>query len=99
MTIIKNFEIEEPKNNFKSKKFLILTFLFFGVLILVEIWINNISITYGEKFENISKLQQALQLENKILENEIAKYSSLSEISSKSINLGMTKPKNVQYLH
>ena len=50
MTIIKNFEIEEPKNNFKSKKFLILTFLFFGVLILVEIWINNISITYGEKF-------------------------------------------------
>lgn len=98
MTIVRSFETEEPKNNFKSKKFLVPAFLIFGLLILVEIWVNNTAISYGEKFDNISNLQAVLQMENQLLENEIAKYSSLNEISESATAIGLIKPKNVQYL-
>lgn len=97
MTIIKKFEPEEPKKGF-SKKYVALTV--FGLLLLtvIEIWVNNTMVTYGEKFENMSSLQKNLTMENQILENEIAKKTSLQSIASKSAELGFSKVESIQYI-
>lgn len=97
MTIIKKFEPEEIKKGF-SKKYiaLILTGLLF--LTIVEIWINNTVVTYGEKFESISRMDRVLSMENQILENEIAKNASLNSLASKSAELGFSKQESIQYI-
>lgn len=97
MTIIKKFEPEEPKKEF-SKKYLGLIAFFLLLLTLVEIWISNTIVSYGEKFEKLSSLQQTLNLENQILENEIAKHTSLSTIASKSAALGFSKLDSIKYI-
>ena len=97
MTIIKKFEPEEPKKGF-SKKYISLLAIFLFALILVEIWINNNVVVYGEKFENLSAVAKQINLENQILENQIAKYTSLGSIASKSAQLGFSIPESIQYI-
>jgi hypothetical protein len=97
MTIIKKFEPEEPRKGF-SKKYLSLVIVFFFVLMLVEIWVSNNVVTYGEKFDKLSLLARSLALENQILENEIAKSISLNEVASKSAELGFSQPQSIQYI-
>jgi len=97
MTIIKKFDPEEPKKGF-SKKYISLLSSFLFALILVEIWTNNNVVVYGEKFEKLSQLAKQLNLENQILENQIAKYTSLGSIASKSAQLGFSTPESIQYI-
>ena len=97
MTIIKKFEPEEPKKGF-SKKYISSLAIFLFALILVEIWINNNVVVYGEKFENLSAVAKQINLENQILENQIAKYTSLGSIASKSAQLGFSAPESIQYI-
>lgn len=97
MTIIKKFEPEQPKNGF-SKKLVISIAGCLLVLVLAEIWVSNTVITYGEKFEKLSNLQKALISENQILENEIAKEASLTNLSTKSAELGFSKLESIQYI-
>jgi len=97
MTIIKKFEPEEKKPAY-PKKYLSLVILTFFVLTVIEIWASNIVVTYGEKFESLSKLSKSLKMENQVLENEIAKNSSLISIASKSAELGFSKPESIQYI-
>lgn len=97
MTIIKKFEPEQPKNGF-SKRLVISIAGCLLVLVLAEIWVSNTVITYGEKFEKLSSLQSALNSENQILENEIAKKASLTNLSTKSAELGFLKPQSIQYI-
>lgn len=97
MTIIKKFEPEEPKKGF-SKRYIGMMMVCFFVLMLVEIWAGNNVIAYGEKFEKLSTLQKTLNLENQILENEIAKKESLNNIASKSAELGFSDPESIQYI-
>lgn len=67
-------------------------------LVLIEIWISNTTVEYGAKFEKMEALEHALVMENQILENEIAKNSSLLSISSKSAELGFSPPQSIQYI-
>lgn len=97
MTIIKKFEPEQPKDGF-SKKLVISIAGCLLVLVLAEIWVSNTVITYGEKFEKLSNLQKALISENQILENEIAKETSLTNLSTKSAELGFSKLESIQYI-
>ncbi len=97
MTIIKKFEPEQPKNGF-SKRLVISIAACLLVLVLAEIWVSNTVITYGEKFEKLSKLQKTLNSENQILENEIAKKASLTNLSTKSAELGFSKMESIQYI-
>lgn len=99
MTIIRQFESQKVDNSLKLKKVSIILTICMIFLILVEIWMNNRQVVYGGKFEEMSRLQQSLKLENQILENEIAKEASLINIASKSASLGFSKPKKVSYLH
>lgn len=96
MTIIKKFESQEGKRF--SKKYV--AFIVFSLLTLVvlEIWVQNSLVLYGEKFEKMSELERMLKMENQILENEIAKEVSLNNLASKSAELGFSKPENIQYI-
>ena len=97
MTIIKKFEPDQPKKGL-SKKYIALSLVCLFVLMLIEIWISNNVVTYGEKFEKLSNLRKTLSLENQILENEIAKKQSLNDIASKSAELGFSEPQSIQYI-
>lgn len=97
MTIIKKFEPEEQKRGF-SKKILSLIVVFIFALTLVEIWVSNTVVTYGEKFEKLSSIRETISLENQILENEIAKHTSLGNIASRSAQLGFSRPESIQYI-
>ena len=97
MTIIKKFE-PEAKNNKFPRKYLWLTSIGFFILVLIEIWASNSVISYGGQFENLSSLEKSLKMENQILENEIAKKSSLLTIASKSAELGFSKLQVIEYI-
>lgn len=97
MTIIKTFELEEAKKSF-SKKYIGFVVVCFSLLMLLEIWVSNSVVMYGEKFEKLSLLQKSLNLENQVLENEIAKKEALSNIASKSAELGFLRPESIQYI-
>lgn len=97
MTIIKKFDTEIPEKSF-SKKYISLVVGCLFVLMLVKIWASNSVVTYGEKLERLSSLTKTLNLENQILENEIAKKMSLNNIASKSAELGFSEPESIQYI-
>ncbi len=97
MTIIKTFDTTDNQNQF-SPRYIFLAAFCLIALMVVEIWANNTIVTYGAKYDNLSKLQQAIRLENQILENEIAKRSSLSTIASESAVLGFSQIENIQYI-
>ena len=97
MTIIKKFEpIKDHKKI--SKKYILFFSICLILLIVLEIWVQNSMVLYGEKFEKISQLEKILKVENQILENEIAKQSSLHSLASKSAELGFLKPEHMQYI-
>lgn len=97
MTIIKKFDPVEPQKNF-SKRYIVFIVLGFLLLTVIEIWVNNTVVTYGEKFESMSFLQKNLSMENQILETEIAHKASLQSIASKSAELGFSKVESIQYI-
>lgn len=97
MTIIKKFESELPQKEISKKFALCILFCLF-ILTLVQIWVSNTIVSYGEKFENLSTLKQTLNMENQILENEIAKNNSLINLSTKSSELGFRKVTSIQYI-
>ncbi|OGE19704.1 hypothetical protein A3J19_05565 [Candidatus Daviesbacteria bacterium RIFCSPLOWO2_02_FULL_41_8] len=97
MTIIKKFDPVEPGKRY-SKKYICVVAFCLVALMLVEIWASNNVVTYGEKFEKLSMLKKSLNMENQILENEIALKQSLSNIASKSGELGFSEPQSIQYI-
>lgn len=97
MTIIKKFEPEKQKKSFPKRQIAIVAVAIL-VLAVMEIWISNMVVTYGEKFEKLSELEQSLNLEKQILENEIAKHASLGSIASKSASYGFSKASSIQYI-
>lgn len=98
MTIIKKFEPIQEKSSLPKKYLLFASFLLLS-LAIVEIWASNTLVTYGGKLESLSVLSKGLEMENKILENDIAKSSSLAGIASKSAQLGFSKVESIQYIH
>ncbi len=98
MTIIKKFETQEKKSSLPKKYLIMASFLIF-ILAITEIWASNTLVTYGDKLDNLFRLSKGLEMENKILDNEIAKASSLAGIASKSAELGFSKADSIQYIH
>ena len=96
MTIIRNFDQHQKKRI--STRYVIFLVAFMGFLVILKILVNNIVFSYGEKMEKNQKLQNALILENSILENEIAKALSLQKVASESQMLGFSGPKSIKYI-
>lgn len=98
MTIIKTFDTDESSKKKIFGKYLYLVVVSFFILILIGIWINHAVIVYGEKYEKLSALEKNLKMENQILENEIAKDSSLGTVATKSAELGFSTTQSIQYI-
>lgn len=77
--------------------------MFFGLILLIvavlEIWSVNRLATYGEQINRLERSKAALKLENKLLEYEIAKNSSLSESEKYAPYLGFDTTHQVEYLN
>lgn len=97
MTIIKKFEPEEKKSIY-SKKYGVLIGLVLFVLTIVQIWTSNTIVTYGERYDNLSKLSKSLLMENQVLENEIAKEAAITNIALGAARLGFSKSESIQYI-
>lgn len=97
MTIIKKFEPDDQKSKL-PRKYIAVVILSLFILTITEIWASNTLVTYGDKFENLSLLSKGLDMENRILENQIAKYSSLDTVASKSASLGFFASESIQYI-
>lgn len=97
MKITKKFESEENRKKF-PKKYIILSVSGLFILIVSQIWASNNVIAYGDRFEKLANLEGNLKIENQLLENEIAKNSSLKTIASKSAQLGLTPFQSIQYI-
>lgn len=97
MTIIKKFDTTEPEKNF-GNKYITVALVSLFVLMLAQIWASNNVVAYGEKLERLSALSRSLNLENQLLENEIAKERSLVHIASQSAELGFSEPESIQYI-
>lgn len=80
------------------KNYIALTIIGLFTLTLIEIWASNTVIAYGEKYEKLFVMERNLKMENQILENEIAKNSSLNIIASKSAELGFYTNQSIQYI-
>ena len=99
MSLTHRFEPgEKGKFNFKAKKFMMASGALFLALIIIEIWVVHTLSNFGAKEKKIKELQNNLELENKILENDISEQSSLNKIASSSASYGLEKPKKVQYI-
>lgn len=97
MTIIKKFEpVEQKKNNYTKYIVIILASLF--TLTIGEIWASNNVVAFGEKYEKLFALEKNLKMENQIIENEIAKNSSLNVIATKAADLGFSTAQSIQYI-
>lgn len=66
--------------------------------LLFEVWLVNRLSTLGEKLSSLKASQASIELENQLLENDIAVSSSLASISKKSTALGFTSMKSIEYL-
>lgn len=99
MTIIKKFDTEQVSKSKFSKKYIALVLSGLFVLVILQIWANNTVSMYGEKYEKISQLQESLKLDNQLLQNEIAKRSSINKIASKSAELGFYSAEKIEYIH
>lgn len=97
MTIIKTFDTEENKSKL-PKNYIVITIASLFTLILIQIWTSNAVIVYGERYEKLQALEKNLRMENQILENEIAKDSSLNVVASKSAELGFYNNQSIQYI-
>lgn len=97
MTIIKKFEPEEHKKKFPKKYIAAVVFVLLS-LTLVEIWVSNTAVAYGEKFENLTQVEKNLMMENQILENQIAQNAALINIATKSAQLGFSYNPDIQYI-
>lgn len=97
MTIIKTFKTAQPQKG-SPKKYIGLVVTCLLVLVLIEIWVSNNVVAYGEKFEDLLTLSKALSMENQTLENEIAKDKALANIASKSAELGFSPAESIKYI-
>ncbi len=70
--------------------FLILPF------VILEIWSINRLATLGVEINKMDVTASSLKLENQVLENAIAKKSSLATIEKNAAALGFQKNRNVQ---
>lgn len=80
------------------KKILLFVAILIVSLTVVEIWTMNRLSTYGERISKLEQAKKSLVLENQILENQIAKESSLKSIDAQSKALGFFRVGKVEYI-
>ena len=81
-----------------NRKIIISVALFILVIIIIEIWVVNRLSTFGEQILQLERTKASLQLENKILKNQISEKGALKEVRKKAEDLGFEVSKNIEYI-
>lgn len=87
----------ENKPQRKAIKYLRFGAVFLLAVLFLEIWSVNRLSTYGEKIQDIKSAKVILELENQVLENQIAQDASLTAIEVKASALGFNSVKTWHY--
>lgn len=74
---------------------MIVLFLF---TLIFGVWLINRLATFGDQLQKLSLEKSKLDLENKTLEMQISKFSSLQSIENQAILFGFEKIKKIEYL-
>lgn len=88
-------ESNSPKKIFKFAK--IAAVIVIALISLEVLMVNRLS-TYGNKIQQLKNSQAGLELENQVLENQIAQNTALNSLEKKANELGFDSIKNVEYL-
>ena len=81
-----------------TKHCLLGLWLIITLIYIAQMYVNN---TYSSVGMDLVKIQvhiKSLELENTMLENEIASRSAIRYIDSKAKDLGFVSPKKVEYI-
>lgn len=88
-------ENESNKKIVKAVKIVAVVFL---VVFFIEIWVSTRLSTYGNKIQDLKVAKAGLELENQVLENEIAEKTSLLSIEFQANIYGFDTAKNLEYV-
>lgn len=88
---------EEKKSHKKIAKFIKYSIGLLVFAFILQVWMVNRLSTYGYKIKQLQEAQANLEMENQILENQIAQESSLLKVESKAILLGFKNIKKLEY--
>lgn len=95
---MKRLKQSEEKTPKKTLKVIRIGVVIVAVFLFLEIWlVNNLS-TFGGKIQQIKNAQAVVKLENQVLENRIAKNTSLNNVEEEAARLGFGSAKNLVYL-
>lgn len=89
----------EKSKGLLNKKILTVLSVTFLVCLVIEVWTVNRLSSYGAKLNQIKSAQINLELQNQVLENEIAQKTALSYIEKAADSLGFANIKNIEYLN
>ena len=81
----------------RNKKLYISWFVF-GLIFLLTILFTIQTATSGAEFAEIEGVKNKLITENKLLEGEVVKASSLKKLEENAQELGFLKPLNIIYI-
>ena len=95
MKRIKQEEDNRPQR--KIAKILKIGGIVFVIVLVLEIWMVNSLSTYGSKIEEMKIAQAKLELENRVLENQVARDASLTSLETKANELGFSSVKDPEY--
>lgn len=70
----------------------------FFLTLMLQIWMVNRLSSFGDKLNQIKADQKQVELQNIILENSIAKLSSLETVEKQALVLGFMETKDVAFL-
>jgi cell division protein FtsL len=97
-----HFPLQEIRTNMLKrfntgiqKKYFIFAILICLPLVILEIWSVNRLATLGSQINSLESTAAALRLENQVLDDQIAKRSSISRIESEAQLLGFQKVKTI----
>lgn len=81
-----------------NRKILMLMLLVLLSTVVLEIWISSRISTFGSKIFLLNQEESDLQLQNQLLQNEIATSSSLNEVSKAAQLLGLEDIRHLEYI-
>ncbi|MBI4009137.1 hypothetical protein HY357_02800 [Candidatus Roizmanbacteria bacterium] len=84
-------------NNIKTKYIALVVWIIFTLFYILQSGLNNIVSSYAPTLNKIEKEIARVELENKLLENDIASASALRTIEVKAKEVGFQEPK-IQYI-
>lgn len=88
----------EPDSSIKIIKVVKIGSVILILFLVFEVWMVNRLSTMGNKISQLSEVKRNLELENQLLESQIAEKSSLQVIEQKASRLGFKSIDKVEAL-